>query len=39
MRDGPTGGRYLRLYLKGGGVLAISPRGNDLDVADESSIP
>lgn len=39
IRERPGGGSYLRLHLAGGGVLAISPDGDSLNVADESSIP
>jgi hypothetical protein len=38
IRERPGGGSYLRLHLVGGGVLAISPAGDSLTVADESSI-
>jgi hypothetical protein len=39
IRDLPGGGRYLRLRLAGGGILAISPNGDDLTVTDESAMP
>jgi hypothetical protein len=39
IRERPNGGRYLRLYLAGGGTLAVEADGNDLTVSDETSIP
>ena len=37
-RDTAGRGSYLRLHLRGGGVLAITPHGSRLNIADESSI-
>jgi hypothetical protein len=38
IRERPGGGSYLRLHLARGGVLAISPDGDSLTVADEGSV-
>jgi hypothetical protein len=39
IRELPGGGQYLRLRLASGSVLAIKPDGDDLSLADESSVP